>query len=163
MRTNFALPLLFLTLSPLRAISCELPERESFYLEAMQEERDLTLQALAKSDQVLIGTVVKISELEHLHEPGKIVSAITVKIAQELLGPAEERTSVELQGNLHDVVVSCFGNESFWDDQVEVGKEYILFASKRKILSASPRAESWRRLGLAGQREVVLAALRGKS
>jgi hypothetical protein len=56
------------------------------------------------------------------------------------------------------VIMGCFGNEAFWDDQVEVGGEYLFFVADGRILSvaADHRGDG---LGLEGRREVVRQVL----
>jgi len=124
----------------------------------MQEERDLTLQALAKSDSVFVGVVEEIQYGPETLSPRDRVSSVKVAVEQVLTGNTVAGVPVTLEARLHDVTVACFGNEAFWDDQVEQDKEYIFFVSNGRILSASPPARSWKRLGLAGQRELVLSA-----
>jgi hypothetical protein len=75
-----------------------------------------------------------------------------------LVGKTDESKPTQLKAKLHEITVGCFGNETFWDDQVEQDGVYIFFVSGGRIVSASPPARSWGRLGLSGQREVVLAA-----
>ena len=139
--------------------ACELPSDPAYFLSVLQEERDLTLQALAKSDLVFIGTVSEIRHGPVSPDPGDRVSEVSASVRQILLG-AQEQATVTLKARLHNQIVSCFGNETFWDDQVEQDGEYIFFVSGSQILSASPPARSWRRHGLTGQREIVLSAIR---
>lgn len=138
--------------------ACELPSDSSYFLGTMQEERELTLQALAKADLVLVGTVGDIRHGRATSDPGDRVSEVSVNVDQVLVGTPSQKT-VTLKANLHYAIVSCFGNDAFWDDQVEKDGEYIFFVSGGQILSASPPARSWRRLGLNGQREIVLSAV----
>ena len=138
--------------------ACELPTDPSYFSSSMREERELTLQALAKSDSVVIGTVKDIRYGRETSDPGDRVSDVDVEINQALVGLVTTQQLVTLKARLHHVISSCFGNEAFWDDQVELGGEYIFFVAASQILSASPPARSWRRLGLAGQREIVLSA-----
>lgn len=140
--------------------ACELPSDQSYYAGTMQEERDLALQALAKSELVLIGTVKDIRHGRNSADLGDRASEVDVQIEQVLVGTLGTSNVATLHANLHHVIVSCFGNEAFWDDQVEQDGEYIFFVSGGQILSASPPARSWTRLGLTGQREIVLSASR---
>jgi hypothetical protein len=158
MRTFVAI--CFLSVWSAGSAACELPSDNSYYVGTMQEERDLTLQALAKSDLVLIGTVRDIRHGRITADPIDRASAVDVQVDQVLVGSLGTSKSATLQANLHHVFVSCIGNEAFWDDQVEQDSEYIFFVSGGQILSASPPARSWTRLGLTGQREIVLSAIR---
>lgn len=138
--------------------ACELPTDNSYYLTAMQEERQLTLDALTKSDMVVVGTVLSINYGPEKPDPSDRISDVRVQVNQVLFSTVETPSSIDLKAKLHEVTVVCFGNEDFWDDQVEQNAEYIFFISERKILSASGLTQRWRKLGLAGQREIVLSA-----
>ena len=155
MRKFFAILLLSMWIHT--GSACELPLDPSYFLDTMQEERNLTLQALAKSDLVFVGTVTGIRHGRATPDPSERLSEVTVSVDQLLKGTSKAK--VTLQANLHSETVSCFGNEAFWEDQVEMDGEYIFFVSGGHILSASSPAKSWRRLGLTGQREIVLSAI----
>lgn len=147
---------LWLLCSP-AAFACELPSDDAYYVNAMQEERALTSDALSRSDQVFIGTVTSIQAGPKTPDPGERMSAVEVEIVEALVGTAVAGTTLSLSARLHHRISGCFGNEAFWDDQVEAGGSYIFFVSGGRILSASPPARSWKKLGLSGQRELVLA------
>ena len=145
-------------IASLDASACEFPTDESSYFhEAMREERELTLQALAKSDLVFVGTVSGVRFGAETKDPVDRISTVTVTVHEMLAGKTDGAKPVVLRAKLHQVTVGCFGNETFWDDQVELKREYIFFVSDGQILSASPPSPSWRHLGLSGQREIVLA------
>ncbi|GGA78939.1 hypothetical protein GCM10011521_16440 [Arenimonas soli] len=139
------------------AFACELPPDNAYYVNAMQEERALTRDALGRSDQVFIGKVTSIQAGPETPGPGERMSAVEVEIVEALVGTPVAGTALSLSARLHHQIAGCFGNEAFWDDQVEVGGSYIFFVSGGRILSASPPARSWKKLGLSGQRELVLA------
>ena len=158
MKPRFALFLSLISAWSCLSSACELPP-DSYYLSKMQEERDLTLEALAKSNVVLVGTVTEIRHGQKTQDPGDRISEVVVEVNQVLKGTLEAST-VTIKAKLHAVTVPCFGNEDFWDDQVDLGGEYIIFVAAGQILSASPKAKDWKHLGLSGQREIVLLAVR---
>ena len=125
----------------------------------MQEERDLTLEVLAKSDLVLVGAVTEIRHGQKTNDPSDRISEVVVEVKQLLHGKMDTSTVI-IKAKLHAIVVSCFGNQAFWDDQVDLGGEYIIFVAAGQILSASAKAKDWKHLGLSGQREIVLSAVR---
>ena len=137
------------------SLACEQPADERYYVETMQEERELTMQAIARSDLILVGTVEEVRHGPEEADPSARISEVLVRVDQVLVGEAPD--SITLQAALHQVLVQCFANEAFWDDQVELNGEYIIFVRNGRILSASAPAGSWRKLGLSGQREVVLS------
>ncbi|GAB2668784.1 hypothetical protein GCM10027193_23570 [Arenimonas aestuarii] len=126
----------------------------------MQEERTLTSEALAKSEYVFVGTVSAIRVGAAASKPGDRVSDVEVEIVDALVGSLTSGTTVTVKARLHHQIYGCFGNEAFWDDQVEIGESYIFFVHGGRILSASPPAKSWKRLGLSGQRELVISLTR---
>lgn len=151
--------LLLLCLAP-SALACELPaDPASFYAEARAEERQLTRRALARADHVFVGKVVSIEYGPAPASPSDRESAVVVSISETLKGAAADVPS-PLRAHLHDVVAGCFGNEAFEDDQVDVGQDYLFFVELAEIVVATPATADARRLGLQGQREVVLQAVK---
>jgi hypothetical protein len=158
MKLHFALFLSLFSVWSCRSTACEIPP-DSYYSTTMQEERDLTLEALAKSDLVLVGAVTEIRHGQKTKDPSDRISEVVVEVKQLLHGKIDASTVI-IKAKLHAISVSCFGNEAFWDDQVDLGGEYIIFVASGHILSASPPAKDWKHLGLTGQREIVLSAVR---
>ena len=162
MRLFLPATLIMVFLSSTAVIACEMPVDDSYYLEALEEERQLAARALNRSDLVFVGTVRDIKYGPETPSPSDRVSEVEVVIGEVLVGSPITVPVVTLNANLHHQFVVCFGNEAFWDDQVEVGGDYILFVAAGKIVSASPLSKSWKKLGLSGQREVVLSLTRGR-
>lgn len=77
--------------------ACELPTDNSYYLTAMQEERQLTLDALAKSDMVIIGSVMSINYGPKKPDPSDRISNVKVQVNQVLLSAADAPSSIDLR------------------------------------------------------------------
>ena len=150
---TFVLATLSLTTS---ARACELPD-DSYYAKSMAEERELVLQALARSDLVVVGRIDSVSPPDAANPIAQ--SEVRVWVHQILFQKKMIPHSLTLKAALNEVTVGCFGNEAFWDDQVEKDGVYILFVSNGRIISASAPSTGWTRLGLAGQREIVLSSV----
>ena len=141
-------------MTPARA--CEPPD-DSYYPESMAEERELVLQALSKSDLVVVGRIDSVNAPKAANPTAQ--SEVRVWVHQILFQKKMIPRSLTLTAALSEVAAGCFGNEAFWDDQVEKHGVYILFVSNGRIISATAPSTGWARLGLTGQREVVLSSV----
>lgn len=150
---------LILALQASAAFACEFPEDESQFLATMNEERSLTIEALRKADLVVVGRVIEIRHGPVKNDRAQRTSEVKVDVKEVLFGGVKVPEKITLGARLHKVVVPCFANEAFWDDQVELDTDYIIFSADSAIISASSANKSWHELGLSGQREVVMSEL----
>ena len=111
---------LILAVQTSAALACEFPEDERQFLATMKEERSLTIEALRKADLVVVARVIEIRHGPSRNDSAERTSEIKVAVKEVLLGGVKVPDSITLGARLHDVVVPCFANEAFWDDQVKL-------------------------------------------